>query len=99
MITAIVRIAQPAGTTLEDATVKFEQSAPNYEGMPGLIRKYYLYDAGTDGQPTVGGVYLWQSRVAADAVYTDDWKNSIAERYGKPPEISYFDTPVVVDNS
>ena len=28
----------------------------------------------------------------------EDYKAYIAERYGAPPEIRYFETPVVVDN-
>jgi hypothetical protein len=38
------------------------KSAPNYRGVPGLVRKYYLYG---DDQ-TGGGVYLWDSRDAAE---------------------------------
>ena len=34
----------------------------------------------------------------ADAVYTPQWKAYIAERYGAPPDIRYFETSVVVDN-
>lgn len=99
MITAIVRFLLPSGTSLDAAKSLFEQSAPNYEGLPGLVRKYYLYDEGGDGQPSGGGVYLWESRAAAEAVYTDGWKNTIAERYGTAPEISYFESPVIIDNS
>jgi hypothetical protein len=45
-----------------------------------------------------GGVYLWESRDAAERVYTAEWRQMIFERYGAEPEISYYDTPVVVDN-
>jgi hypothetical protein len=99
MITAIVRFPLPSGTSLDTAKSLFEQSAPNYKGLPGLVRKYYLFDEGDGGQPFGGGVYLWESRAAADAVYTDDWKKTIAERYGTAPEVSYFESPVIVDNS
>jgi hypothetical protein len=43
MITAVVRFRLPEGTTREDAKAMFEKSAPNYRGVPGLVRKYYLY--------------------------------------------------------
>ena len=43
MITAIVRFRLPEGTTRDDAKAMFEKSAPNYRGVPGLVRKYYLY--------------------------------------------------------
>jgi hypothetical protein len=95
MITAIVRFPLQPGTRLEDAKRLFEGSAPKYQGAPGLVRKYYLF--GADG--TGGGVYLWESRDAAERMYTDGWKKMIAERYGTPPQITYFETPVIVDNA
>ena len=94
MITAVVQLKLPEGTSREDMYGVFEATAPNYQGMPGLIRKYYLY--GDEG--TAGGAYLWESREAADAVYTDEWRKMVTERYGSEPEIAYFETPVVVDN-
>jgi len=95
VITAIVKFPLPEGTTRETAKELFEGSAPNYKGAPGLVRKYYLYGEG----PTGGGVYLWESREAADRQYSDAWKTMISERYGTAPDITYFDTPVIVDNS
>jgi hypothetical protein len=95
MITAIVRFTLPQGTSLDAAKALFEKSAPNYKGAPGLIRKYYLFGEGRIG----GGVYLWESREAAERMYSDAWKKMIAERYGAPPEITYYETPVIVDNA
>jgi len=95
MITAIVRFRLAQGTTCEDAKAMFEKSAPNYRGVPGLVRKYYLY--GDD--KTGGGVYLWSSREAAERFYSDSWKSMIAQRYGAQPEITFYDTPVIVDNA
>ena len=59
------------------------------------MRKYYLFD---ETQRIGGGVYLWKSKADAEAVYTPEWKAYIAERYGTPPDIRYFETSVVVDN-
>jgi len=95
MITAIVRFPLPQGTTLEAARKIFEASAHNYQRAPGLIRKYYLFDE----EPTGGGVYLWESREAADRQYSDAWKDMISEKFGAAPEIAYFETPLIVDNS
>jgi len=95
MITAIVQFNLPAGTSREDAAALYRLSAPRYREFDGLVRKYYLY--GENGR--AGGVYLWQSRAAAEAVYTPEWRKMIADRYGTEPEISYFDTPVIVDNA
>lgn len=95
MITAIVKFPLPEGTSAADARAMFEKSAPKYEGIPGLVRKYYLF--GEDG--TGGGVYLWESREAAERVYSDEWKQTIRERYGSAPKVDYFESPVIVDNS
>ena len=62
MITAVVRFPLPQGTTRDDAKAMFEKSAPNYRGVPGLVRKYYLFGDDRTG----GGVYLWNSRDAAE---------------------------------
>jgi hypothetical protein len=63
-------------------------------GVPGLVRKYYLYGDDRTG----GGVYLWNSLEAADRFYSDAWKSTIAQRYGSQPEISFYDTSVIVEN-
>ncbi|MGD9806326.1 MAG: monooxygenase [Hyphomicrobiaceae bacterium] len=96
MITAIVRFKLPDTVKLADAEKLFRGSAPKYEGLSGLVRKYYLFD---EASHTGGGVYLWESREAADKVYNADWKKLIAERYGAAPEINYFESPVIVDNA
>jgi heme-degrading monooxygenase HmoA len=94
MIVAIVRFPLPAGMTAEAARASFEASAPSYQGLPGLRRKYYL--RATDGSEG-GGVYLWDSKDAAEAVYTDAWRQRLADRFGSVPRVEYLDCPVVVD--
>lgn len=96
MITAIVRFKLPSDVTREKAKVLFEGSAPKYQNLAGLVRKYYLFDTATS---TGGGVYLWESRDAAERVYTPEWKRMIADRYGTEPDIQFFDSPVIVDNA
>jgi len=96
MITAIVRFKLPAAIDAAKAAELFQGSAPKYQGLKGLVRKYYLYDAESR---TGGGCYLWESREAAERVYTAEWRKMIADRYGSAPEISFFETPVIVDNN
>ncbi|WP_020698898.1 hypothetical protein [Reyranella massiliensis] len=96
MITAIVNFKLPAGIDAKQATELFKMSAPNYRGVKGLVRKYYLFDEQTG---VGGGVYLWESRIDAEAVYTPQWRAYIAERYGELPDIRYFETAVIVDNA
>lgn len=95
MITTITtfRLAKPL--TREEARAIFLSTAPKYRGVRGLLRKSYIVSA--DGS-TAGGIYLWSSRADADAMYTDSWKAFVREKYGTDPTITYFDSPVVVDN-
>ena len=46
-----------------------------------------------------GGVYLWKARADAEAFYSGPWLAGIRERYGIDPQIKYFHTPCVTDNS
>ncbi len=95
MITAVVRFRLPQEMTRDGAKAMFEKSAPNYRGVPGLVRKYYLYGDDRTG----GGVYLWNSREAAERFYSEAWKSMIAQRYGAQPDIIFYETPVIVDNA
>ena len=95
MITTLVQIKMPAPMRLEKAREVFTGTAPRYREVPGLIRKYYLLSE--DGG-TVGGVYLWESRDAAKAMYNQAWYAFIREKYGVAPDVAYFESPVVVDN-
>ena len=77
-----------------DVRASFEASAPTYQGLPGLLRKHYLRaEDGTVG----GGVYLWESKQAAEAVYDEAWRRRLTERFGEPPRIEYFESPVTVE--
>ena len=95
MITAITTFRLPKPITREEARTIFLSTAPKYQGVPGLVRKVYVLSQ--DGS-TVGGIYLWNSRVEADAMYTESWKDFVREKYDTDPSVTYFDSPVVVDN-
>ena len=95
MITALVQFKLPEPLTRDKAKEVFSSTAPKYREVHGLIRKYYLLSE--DGG-TAGGVYLWKSRKDAEQLYNDDWKEFIMEKYGSEPSVTYFDSPVVVDN-
>jgi heme-degrading monooxygenase HmoA len=95
MITVVVQFNLPKPVSAEEATKMFEQTAPKYKNLPGLVRKYYLRSE--DGRKA-GGVYLWESKAAAEKVYSGEWKERVRALYGEP-QIQWFDTPVIVDNS
>jgi hypothetical protein len=95
MITTLVLFHLPSPITLADATKRFESTAPKYQNIPGLIRKYYV--RAEDGR-AAGGVYLWQTRAAAERMYNAEWRAMVEKVYGVAPSVTWFDTPVVVDN-
>jgi hypothetical protein len=95
VITAIVQFQLPATVDAAKAAELFHGSAPKYRALPGLLRKYYIYDKDTH---TGGGCYLWESRAAAEKFYDAEWRQFITDRYGSAPKLSYFETPVIVDN-
>lgn len=95
MITAIVQFGLPQPITRGRAREVFSNSAPKYQAVQGLIRKYYLLSSNGE---TAGGVYLWHSREDADRFYTDEWKEDIRKKYGARPSVTHFESPVVVDN-
>ena len=96
VITALTEFTLPEAVTRDEAKAIFLSTAPTYRGVPGLVRKCYLLSE--DGR-TVGGAYLWSSREAAEALYTDAWRAFVREKYGTEPKVTYFATPVVVDNA
>jgi hypothetical protein len=95
MITVIATYQLPKPITRDEARRTFLSTAPKYQGVPGLFRKYYVLSQ--DGN-SVGGIYLWNSRAEADAMYTESWRAFVREKYGTDPSLTYLDSPVVVDN-
>ena len=95
MITVITMFQLPKPITREEARSIFLSTAPKYQGVAGLFRKCYVLSQ--DGN-TAGGIYLWNSRAEAEAMYTESWRVFAREKYGADPSVTYFDSPVVVDN-
>lgn len=95
MITVLVQFKLPAPVTRNEARQIFSDVAPKFREIPGLIRKYFLLSE--DGS-TAGGAYLWKSKEDAERFYNNGFRESIIENYGSKPSITYFESPVVVDN-
>lgn len=64
-------------------------TAPVYRdlGRKGLIRKDYL-----NGEAGTGGVYLWESRAAAEAWFTEERMADLTKRFGARPRLTWYDT-------
>ena len=90
MITAIVQYRLPPSIDRSACGEHFRKIAPGFRDVPGLIRKQSIY--AEDGW--AGGAYLWRGRADAEAFYY-----GIRKRYGMDPEIRYFHTAAVTNNS
>ena len=70
----------PAGTSKAQLVETINATAHTYEGIPGLIRKYY--GIAPDGGSLVG-IYLWANKAAADALSAGAHRRNV--RNGKRP--------------
>ena len=86
----------PAGTTRAQAVDTIKATAGGYQGVPGLIRKYY--GLSEDGAALVG-IYLWENRAAADAFYTPDWIARVSARWQSEARRQDWETPMVVESA
>lgn len=97
MITALVTFV-PMPNRAEMSPMEkldlYEATAPKYQDIPGLIRKYFM-----GNKDRAGGWYEWESKAQADAYYTTEWRKFITETYGTDLTVEFFDCPCVVDNS
>lgn len=95
MLTVLVQFNLPDSIDRDEIEGQFSSVAPMYYEIPGLIRKYFLL---SEDCKTAGGVYIWRSYKDAKNFYNDNYVLSIQEKFGCEPTVTYFDSPVVVDN-
>lgn len=86
----------PAGPSKVQLIDTINATAHTYEGIPGLIRKYY--GIAPDGASLVG-IYLWDSKTAADAFYSPEWVAMVTKRWAAPPLRQDWETPMVVESA
>ncbi len=98
MITAIVQFKVAGDVGRDEVLNNMRNVAPRFETVPGLIRKNFLFD---EARGIGGGVYTWQTREAAETLYAEGgaWRQAIRDLYGVDPEITIFETPIIVDNA
>lgn len=85
----------PEQVSREDVIAKFDQSAPIYRDLDGLISKHYLLN---DDENKAGGVYVFQSRADADAWFTPEKIAWAEERFGKIT-LQHFAVPIDLTTS
>ena len=84
----------PAGTSKARLVETIAATARTYQGVPGLIRKYYGITP--DGGSLVG-IYLWKSAAAANQFHTPEWVAMATRRWAAPPQRQEWETPMVVE--
>lgn len=92
-VLAVVTYGLPDDTDRATAVQMFRDSIPRYRATAGLLRKNVIYRDGLGG-----GIYLWESRAAADAAYSDEWKAYMTGKYHHPPQIAFYECPITIDN-
>lgn len=95
MIAALVLFDTQGSLDIDEARERFNTTAPNYRGRADLHSKAYIFEE--DGS-SLGGFYLWESREAAEEMYSDAWKAKATGIYGVPPVVRYFEVPVHIEN-
>ena len=95
LITVVTRFPLPAGVTAEQIHAEFEEVAPKFRNVPGLVRKQFLRSKDCR---TIGGVYLWNDEPAARAFMNDRVAPMIREKFHVDPTIEFFDSPVIIEN-
>ena len=95
MTTAIIQFPLPPRASIDAVKSGFLEVAPFFQGPHGLLRKYFLL---SDDGATGGGVYLWTSPQTARDFSEGTIRPMIKEKFHVEPSITYFETPVIVDN-
>jgi hypothetical protein len=71
---------------------RVRERMPHFREVPGLLQKYYSYDATTEEW---AGIYLWDSEASAVAYLESDLRKSIPSAYEltQAPRVDRF--PIV----
>ena len=96
LITVVTRFQLPAGINADQIRAAFEEAAPKFRNVPGLVRKQFLHSK--EDSRTVGGVYLWNDEHAARAFMNECVAPMIREKFHVDPTIDFYDSPVIVEN-
>ena len=95
LITVVTRFPLPVGVTADQIRAAFEEAAPRFRKVPGLVRKQFLHSKDCR---TAGGVYLWNDEHAAHAFMNECVAPMIREKFRVDPAIEFYDSPVIVEN-
>ena len=94
MITVLVKFKISNELNLKTLKEKFIETSALYVDVEGLLRKNYIADI---EKGYAGGVYTFTKIEFAKKWFDEERIKWITERYSKP-EITYYESPVIVDN-
>src|ERR1041385_1965021 len=95
LITVVTHFQLPAGITPDQIRAAFDEAAPKFRNVPGLVRKYFLRSSDCR---TAGGVYLWNDEPAAHAFMQERVAPMIRAKFHVDPTIEFYDSPLIVEN-
>jgi hypothetical protein len=93
--TVVTRFPLPPGVTANQIRAAFEEAAPQFRNVPGLVRKQFLR---AKDCRTAGGVYLWNDEQAARAFMIERVLPMIRAKFQVELTIEFYDSPVIVEN-
>jgi hypothetical protein len=73
-----------------------DQARAVFEGMSDLRFKFFTFD---EKQQRATNFYVWKSRGAADAFFTEELRERVTDLYGVSPRIDFVEIVQIVDNS
>jgi heme-degrading monooxygenase HmoA len=73
-----------------------DQARAMFEGMPGLRFKLFTFD---EKQQRATNLYVWESREAADAFFSEELRERVTVLYGASPSVEFVEIAQIVDNS
>ena len=85
------------GKNRQDLLTVMQGAAPDFQGVPGLIRKHYCI---APDCKSVLEIYLWQSKAAADKFFDHAWDAETSRRWESARMTRQdFEAPVVVESA
>ena len=81
----------------EQALRKIAETArARFEGMPGLRSKAFTLNS---GKREAANFYVWDSKDAAKAFFTDELLEMVASLYGVRPSVEFVEIATLVENT
>ena len=73
-----------------------ENARGMFEGMPGVRYKFFTFD---EKQQRATNFYVWESKEAAEAFFSEELRERVTGLYGVAPALEFVEIAEIVDNS